>query len=45
MSLRCLGLIANGSKPGAKQLTHDMAREFTRHGFEAEVLDARTRRN
>jgi NAD+ kinase len=41
MSLRCLGLIANPSKPGAKQLTHDMSREFTRHGLKP-MLDAGT---
>jgi NAD+ kinase len=41
MSLRRLGLIANGAKPGAKQLTHDLAREFTRHGLKP-MFDART---
>ena len=41
MSLPRLGLIANGTKPGAQQLTRDIACEFERHGLKP-MLDSRT---
>ena len=41
MSLPRLGLIANGTKPGALQLTRDIACEFERHGLKP-MLDSRT---
>ena len=41
MSLRRIGLIANDAKPGAKELTHDIARAFESRGI-TPMLDART---
>ena len=35
MSARCFGLIANGSKPRARELVEDLAREFEQHGIAA----------
>jgi len=43
MSARRFGLIANDGKVGARELTRDLCREFTRHGREI-FLDARTAR-
>ena len=43
MSARRFGLIAHDGKPGARELTQDLCREFTRHGREV-LLDARTAR-
>jgi NAD+ kinase len=43
MSLSRLGLIANDSKPGAKELAHELAREFAKHGMKP-LLDTRTAR-
>jgi NAD+ kinase len=41
MSTRCFGLIANGSKPRARELVEDLAREFEQHGIAAK-LETRT---
>ncbi|HEX5176187.1 MAG TPA: NAD(+)/NADH kinase [Chthoniobacteraceae bacterium] len=43
MSARRFGLIAHNGKPGARELTHDLCREFTRQGREV-LLEARTAR-
>ena len=41
MSVLRLGLIANGTKAGAQQLTRDLARSFEGHGLKP-MLDSRT---
>ena len=41
MSVFRIGLIANDTKPAAKELALEISREFTRHGL-APMLDART---
>ena len=41
MSLRRIGLIANDAKPGAGELTQDIARAFESRGI-TPLLDART---
>jgi NAD+ kinase len=43
MPARRFGLIAHDGKPGARELTHDLCREFTRHGREV-LLEERTAR-